>query len=208
MKKIVQNSSMLFIGMSLFFCILTFNYSISQATETKNMTEQSTNPKVKITTSLGDITVELNAEKAPKTTANFLQYVNDGFYVGTIFHRVINGFMVQGGGLDENMSNKPNNAPIENEADNGLSNDIGTIAMARTSDPHSATSQFFINVNDNTFLNHTQKTPQGWGYTVFGKVIKGMDVVNKIKEVATGNHQGYQDVPKEIIKITAVELVQ
>lgn len=171
------------------------------------MTEK-THPHVKISTNLGDITLELNAEKAPKTVANFLNYVSEGYYVGTIFHRVINGFMIQGGGLNEDMSNKPNNAPIENEADNGLANEIGTVAMARTSDPHSATSQFFINVANNSFLNYSAKTAQGWGYAVFGKVIEGMDVVNQIKESATGNHQGYQDVPQKIIKITAVEVIK
>lgn len=164
-------------------------------------------PRVKISTTLGDITLELNAKEAPKSTANFLKYVDEGFYVGTIFHRIIDGFMIQGGGLDENMSNKPNHAAIENEADSGLDNAIGTIAMARTSDPHSATSQFFINVAHNTFLNHTGKTAQGWGYAVFGKVIEGMSVVNKIKAVETGNHKGYQDVPKKTITITAVKVL-
>ncbi|HMW50132.1 MAG TPA: peptidylprolyl isomerase, partial [Cellvibrionaceae bacterium] len=128
-------------------------------------------------TNLGDITIELNPEKAPKTCANFKQYAEDGFYDGTIFHRVINNFMIQGGGLTADMKQKSTRAPIENEADNGLPNDTGTIAMARTSDPHSATAQFFINVKDNDFLNHSAKNSQGWGYCVFGKVTEGMDVV-------------------------------
>lgn len=151
-------------------------------------------------TNLGDITIELNPEKAPKTCANFKQYAEDGFYDGTIFHRVINNFMIQGGGLTADMKQKSTRAPIENEADNGLPNDTGTIAMARTSDPHSATAQFFINVKDNDFLNHSAKTGQGWGYCVFGKVTEGMDVVNKIKVVKTGA----QDVPQETITIERV----
>jgi peptidyl-prolyl cis-trans isomerase B (cyclophilin B) len=151
-------------------------------------------------TNLGDITIELNPEKAPKTCANFKQYAEDGFYDGTIFHRVINNFMIQGGGLTADMKQKSTRAPIENEADNGLPNDTGTIAMARTSDPHSATAQFFINVKDNDFLNHSAKNSQGWGYCVFGKVTEGMDVVNKIKVVKTGA----QDVPQETITIERV----
>lgn len=151
-------------------------------------------------TNLGDITIELNPEKAPKTCANFKQYAEDGFYDGTIFHRVINNFMIQGGGLTADMKQKSTRAPIENEADNGLPNDTGTIAMARTSDPHSATAQFFINVKDNDFLNHSAKNSQGWGYCVFGKVTEGMDVVNKIKVVKTGA----QDVPQETIVIERV----
>lgn len=151
-------------------------------------------------TNLGDITIELNPEKAPKTCANFKQYAEDGFYDGTIFHRVINNFMIQGGGLTADMKQKSTRAPIDNEADNGLANDTGTIAMARTSDPHSATAQFFINVKDNDFLNHSAKTGQGWGYCVFGKVTEGMDVVNKIKVVKTGA----QDVPQETITIERV----
>ncbi|HMW73097.1 MAG TPA: peptidylprolyl isomerase [Cellvibrionaceae bacterium] len=151
-------------------------------------------------TNLGDITIELNPEKAPKTCANFKQYAEDGFYDGTIFHRVINNFMIQGGGLTADMKQKSTRAPIENEADNGLPNDTGTIAMARTSDPHSATAQFFINVKDNDFLNHSAKNSQGWGYCVFGKVTEGMDVVNKIKVVKTGA----QDVPQATITIERV----
>jgi cyclophilin family peptidyl-prolyl cis-trans isomerase len=140
---------------------------------------------VQINTSLGAIVVELNSEKAPKTVANFLEYVKSGQYSGTIFHRVISGFMIQGGGMAKDMSEKPTRAPIRNEADNGLKNEVGAIAMARTNDPHSATAQFFINVADNQFLNHSSKDERGWGYAVFGKVIKGMDVVEKISKSPT-----------------------
>ncbi|WP_434353640.1 peptidylprolyl isomerase [Psychrobacter sp. HD31] len=164
-------------------------------------------PVVQLETSKGNITLELNSEKAPKTVENFLNYVKSGHYDGTIFHRVIDGFMVQGGGMDTNMNEKPTNAPVENEADNGLSNDTGTIAMARTQDPHSATGQFFINVANNSFLNHTGKNPMGWGYAVFGKVTEGMDVVEAIKGVATGNHGFHQDVPKEAIVINTATIM-
>jgi peptidyl-prolyl cis-trans isomerase B (cyclophilin B) len=156
---------------------------------------------VKLTTNFGDITLELNAEKAPITVANFLKYVEDGFYDGLIFHRVIGNFMIQGGGFDTQMKQKPTEAEIKNEADNGLSNDKYTIAMARTSVPHSASSQFFINVNDNDFLNHTAPTPSGWGYCVFGKVIDGTDVIDKIKAVKTGSRAGHQDVPVDSVII-------
>ncbi|RMA81104.1 peptidylprolyl isomerase [Umboniibacter marinipuniceus] len=152
-------------------------------------------------TNYGDITLELNAEKAPKTVANFLSYVESGFFDGTIFHRVIDNFMIQGGGFNADMSQKTTEAPIENEADNGLTNDVGTIAMARTMDPHSATAQFFINVADNAFLNHKSKDTHGWGYAVFGKVTDGLDVIEKIKKVATGSTGGHQDVPKETVVI-------
>ncbi len=155
-------------------------------------------------TSKGDIKIELDKEKAPKTVANFLAYVESGHYNGTIFHRVIGNFMVQGGGFDENMSQKPAPNTVENEADNGLSNDLGTIAMARTSDPHSAGAQFFINVKDNDFLNHSGKNPQGWGYCVFGKVVEGMDVVKAIEAVPTGA----QDVPKDTVAIIDVSVVE
>lgn len=158
-------------------------------------------------TTHGDIKIELNFEKAPKSAANFQQYVEEGFYNGTIFHRVIDGFMIQGGGMNEDMSQKKTRAPIENEADNGLSNEVGSLAMARTNDPHSATAQFFINVNNNSFLNHSSKTSQGWGYAVFGKVVEGMDVVNKIKGVSTTFKAGHQDVPAESIIITTAEVI-
>jgi peptidyl-prolyl cis-trans isomerase B (cyclophilin B) len=152
-------------------------------------------------TNFGDIKLELDFEKAPKTAANFLEYVEAGFYDGTVFHRVIDGFMIQGGGFGADMQQKEARAPIENEADNGLKNDTGTVAMARTMDPHSASAQFFINVADNAFLNHSAKTQQGWGYAVFGRVVEGMDVVNRIKAVATTRKAGHQDVPAEDVVI-------
>lgn len=164
----------------------------------------STASKVTLHTNYGDITIDLNHKKAPKTAANFAQYAQDGFFDGTIFHRVIGNFMVQGGGMTEDMQQKPARAPIENEADNGLGNVVGSVAMARTSDPHSASSQFFINVQDNSFLNHRDKSMQGWGYCVFGKVSEGMDTVNKIKAVETGSKAGHQDVPVEPVMIEKV----
>jgi peptidyl-prolyl cis-trans isomerase B (cyclophilin B) len=157
-------------------------------------------------TNYGDISIELDFEKAPKSAANFKQCAEDGFYDGTIFHRVIDGFMIQGGGFSEDFEQKTTRENIENEADNGLQNLTGTLAMARTSDPHSASSQFFINVKDNSFLNHTAKTSSGWGYCVFGKVSAGMDVVNKIKGVKTGNKGFHQDVPKEAVIIQKVSI--
>jgi len=161
---------------------------------------------VKLHTNFGDITIELNAEKAPITVANFLQYVDSGFYDSTIFHRVINGFMIQGGGFDTSMTQKSTEAEIKNEADNGLGNEKYTIAMARTSAPHSASSQFFINVANNEFLNHTAPSGNGWGYCVFGKVIEGMDVVDKIKQVATTSLKGHQDVPASNVVIERATL--
>ncbi len=156
---------------------------------------------VKLHTNFGEITLELDAEKAPITVANFLKYVDNGFYDGTIFHRVINNLMIQGGGFDIGMNQKNTEAEIKNEADNGLGNDKYTIAMARTSAPHSASSQFFINVADNDFLNHTSPTGSGWGYCVFGKVTAGTEVIDKIKQVATTNRKGHQDVPVENVVI-------
>ncbi|MGZ8269884.1 MAG: peptidylprolyl isomerase [Methylophilus sp.] len=156
---------------------------------------------VKLSTNFGDITLELNADKAPITVANFLSYVEKGFYDGLIFHRVINGFMIQGGGFDADMKQKSTDAQIKNEANNGLSNDVYTIAMARTSVPDSASSQFFINVGNNEFLNHTAPTSSGWGYCVFGKVVEGMDVVDQIKAVSTTTRAGHQDVPVEPVVI-------
>lgn len=156
---------------------------------------------VKLSTNFGNITLELNAEKAPITVANFLQYVESGFYTDVIFHRVIDGFMIQGGGFDTAMKQKKTVAEIKNEANNGLTNDKYTIAMARTSIPDSASSQFFINVGNNDFLNHTAPTSSGWGYCVFGKVVEGMDVVDKIKAVKTGSKGGHQDVPVELVII-------
>ncbi len=155
-------------------------------------------------TNYGDIEIELDHENAPISAKNFADYANSGFYDGTIFHRVIDGFMVQGGGFDENMQQKSGNDPIENEANNGLKNETGTLAMARTMDPHSASSQFFINVADNGFLNHTAETSQGWGYAVFGRVTNGMDVVNKIKTVKTGSSAGHQDVPIDTVVVETI----
>ncbi len=161
---------------------------------------------VTLNTTYGPIKLELDAEKAPATVANFLMYVREGFYDGTIFHRVIDNFMIQGGGFDADMSQKPTQDPIENEADNGLKNDFGTIAMARTMDPHSATAQFFINVKDNDFLNHSGKTMQGWGYAVFGRVVEGDDVLEKIRAVATTSRAGHQDVPVEPVIIESATI--
>lgn len=164
------------------------------------MSDQA-NPQVEFTTNRGTVVLELYPESAPATVENFLNYVNDGFYDGTIFHRVIRGFMIQGGGMTDDMQQKRTGAPIKNEADNGLKNDLGTIAMARTAIPDSATAQFFINVKNNDFLNFQSKTQSGWGYCVFGKVVEGMDVVHEIERVATGNRAGHQDVPTETILI-------
>jgi len=159
---------------------------------------------ITLQTNFGDITIALDFDKAPISAANFQQYAEDGFYEGTIFHRVIDGFMVQGGGFNEDMTQKETREPIINEADNGLSNDTYTLAMARTMDPHSASSQFFINIKDNDFLNHTGKNSQGWGYCVFGKVIEGTDVVDKIKDVKTGSNGPHQDVPVDAVVIERV----
>ena len=161
---------------------------------------------VKLHTNFGTIVLELDAAKAPETVKNFLAYVEGGHYDNTIFHRVIDGFMIQGGGFEPGMNQKPTNAPIQNEATNGLKNDRYTIAMARTGDPHSATAQFFINVKDNAFLNHTAPSGQGWGYCVFGKVVEGMDVVDKIKGVRTGSKGFHQDVPVEDVVIQKAEV--
>ena len=159
-------------------------------------------------TNHGPISIELDSEKAPKSAENFLQYAKEGFYNGTIFHRVIDGFMIQGGGFEPGMTQKPHHDPIDNEADNGLSNLTGTLAMARTAEPHSATSQFFINVSDNFFLDHRGKTAQGWGYAVFGKVVDGMDVVNKIKSCQTTSRAGHQDVPVDDIIIESTDVTE
>ncbi len=161
-----------------------------------------------IRTTFGPITLQLDAEKAPQTVANFLEYAKAGFYDGTIFHRVIDNFMIQGGGFDTDMNQKSTGEPVENEADNGLKNDFGTIAMARTMDPHSATAQFFINVKDNDFLNHTGKNMQGWGYAVFGKVTEGAEVLDKIRAVATTSRNGHQDVPVDPVIIETVEVAE
>ena len=163
---------------------------------------------IKLHTNHGVITLQLFADKAPETVANFIQYVKDGHYDNTIFHRVISNFMIQGGGFEPGMEQKGTRAPIKNEANNGLSNKTGTIAMARTMEPHSASAQFFINVKDNSFLDHSAPTIQGWGYTVFGEVVDGMDVVNAIKEVDTTNRAGHQDVPVEDVIIEKAEVIE
>lgn len=178
----------------------------SQTEETQKM--DSNHPIVVLTTNFGDITLELDAEKAPKTVENFVQYVKDGQYDHTIFHRVIENFMIQGGGFTADMSQKSVRASVVNEADNGLKNQRGSIAMARTSDPHSASAQFFINTVDNPFLNFKAKNDREYGYAVFGKVIDGMDVVDKIKKVKTGSKNGHQDVPTENVEIIKATLKQ
>lgn len=163
---------------------------------------------IRMQTSMGTIEIELDHEKAPATSENFEQYVKEGFYDGTIFHRVINNFMIQGGGLTPDMETKSTRAPVKNEADNGLKNVTGSVAMARTSDPHSATAQFFINVKDNSFLDFKSPDVNGWGYCVFGKVVNGMDIVNKIKAQPTTGKMGHQDVPVDDIIIEKVEIVE
>jgi len=170
--------------------------------------EKGKSTMVKLHTNHGTITLQLDAEHAPNTVRNFLDYVNSGFYTNTIFHRVIDGFMIQGGGFEPGMKQKKTNAPIQNEAANGLKNDIYTIAMARTNDPHSATAQFFINVKNNGFLNYSAPNAQGYGYCVFGKVVDGMDVVDTIRKVKTGTRSGFQDVPQDDVIITSAEEVK
>lgn len=188
--------------LSLFLLLLVSACNADNETDTQTAAEPAgNNPKVLLQTSMGDIVIVLYPEKAPKSVANFLQYVDEGFYNGTIFHRVIDGFMIQGGGFTPDMKPKPTRAPIPNEADNGLRNTIGMVAMARTMDPHSATAQFFINVEMNSNLDFREKTPRGWGYAVFGRVEKGMDVVKAIKSVKTTTRDMYRDVPEEAIII-------
>lgn len=165
-------------------------------------------PKVIISTTMGDITIELDADKAPIGTENFVHYVMENWFDGTLFHRIIPNFMAQGGGMLPGMEDKDSGDPIENEADNGLKNDRGTLAYARTNDPNSATTQFFINLKDNGFLNHTSKTSQGWGYAVFGKVVEGMDIVDAMSAVETTTRRGHQDVPVEDILITKTTLIE
>jgi peptidyl-prolyl cis-trans isomerase B (cyclophilin B) len=197
MEKTMQRFMGIFLAAMLGFIPAT-GFSTDKETKGVGMVT------VHIETTKGTIVLELDGDKAPETVANFVAYANAGFYNGTIFHRVIPGFMIQGGGFSPDMQQKSANAPIGNEADNGLKNDTGTIAMARTSDPNSATAQFFINVKDNTFLNHTAPTAQGWGYAVFGKVVDGMDVVHSIEKVSTGNRAGQQDVPVDAVVINKV----
>ena len=188
--------------------LVSFVFCLTLAVAAGSGAHARSTQMVKVTTSLGEFVIELDAEKAPVTVENLLNYVNAGFYDGTIFHRVIPGFVVQGGGMEPGLNQKSTNDPIENEADNGLKNLTGTLSMARTNDPHSATSQFFINVNDNAFLDHTGKNAQGWGYAVFGKIVEGMDVVNQMVGVATGNVGPYGDVPKEDIVLIKAEATE
>ncbi|WP_425393512.1 peptidylprolyl isomerase [Brackiella oedipodis] len=176
-----------------------------QSTQDSHMSNQ---PQVKLSTNYGDIVLQLDGEHAPVTTENFISYVKDGFYDNTLFHRVIPRFMIQGGGMEPGMQEKKTKAPIKNEADNGLKNEKYTVAMARTSDPHSASSQFFINTNNNDFLNFKAPSGQGWGYAVFGKVISGTDVVDKIEKVQTGSRGFHQDVPKDDVVIEKAEIVE
>lgn len=189
----------------IFSMMLILTTTLSFATENKM---SDTPSKVKLTTSLGEIIIQLNPEKAPISSANFLTYVNEGFYNNTIFHRIIPGFMAQGGGFDTDFNQKAVHDPIKNEADNGLTNKRGTIAMARTNVPDSATAQFFINYKDNASLNHTSPTSSGWGYAVFGEVIEGMDVVDAMAKQPTGNRGGHQDVPKADIIVEKAEVIQ
>ncbi len=189
----------------IFTLMLLLTTTFSFATENKMSDTQN---KVKLTTSLGDIIIQLNSEKAPISTENFITYVKEGLYDGTIFHRIIPGFMAQGGGFDTDFNQKAVHDSIKNEADNGLKNTRGSLAMARTSDPDSATAQFFINYKDNSFLDHTSPTTSGWGYAVFAEVIEGMDVLDAMAEQATGNRSGHQDVPKENIVIEKAEITE
>lgn len=188
--------------------LLTLTCTAQAATPSPTTTEKGKNTMVKFDTNLGSFTLQLDAEKAPLTVKNFLDYVNSGFYSNTIFHRVMDGFMIQGGGFEPGMKQKPTNAPVANEANNGLKNDNYTVAMARTNDPNSATAQFFVNVTNNAFLNHTAPTAQGWGYCVFGKVVAGTEVIDAMRKVRTGNRAGHQNVPLEDIIITKAEVVK
>ena len=202
----MKNNNILKLTLSSFALVFILNSCSKKSDEVEvPIIKEISMTQVTIKTSAGDIQLELNGEKAPITVKNFVDIANSGYFEGTIFHRVINGFMVQGGGLNADMSDKSSGtAPIQNEANNGLTNDRGTIAMARTMDPHSATSQFFINHKDNGFLNHTAENSQGWGYAVFGKVTEGLDVVDQIADVATGSSGGHQDVPLAAITIESV----
>ena len=206
----MKNNNILKLTLSSFALAFILNSCSKKSDEVEvPIIKEISMTQVTIKTSAGDIQLELNGEKAPITVKNFVDIANSGYFEGTIFHRVINGFMVQGGGLNADMSDKSSGtAPIQNEANNGLANDRGTIAMARTMDPHSATSQFFINHKDNGFLNHTGENSQGWGYAVFGKVTEGLDVVDQIADVATGSSGGHQDVPLEVITIESVTVAE
>jgi len=194
-------------SLNTFFALLAF-LTLPLAASAADQAAKSDNPQVRMTTSLGVIELELDAKRAPRTVANFLGYVDSGFYNGTIFHRVIPGFMIQGGGLVPGMKEKRTDKKVNNEADNGLKNVTGTIAMARTPDPHSASAQFFINTQDNVSLDHRDKSMQGWGYAVFGKVTKGMDVAKKIEAVQTGNAGMHQNVPVKDVMILKIETIK
>ena len=206
----MKNNNIYKLGLCTFALAFVLNSCSNKSDEAEMPIIQETSmTQVIIKTSVGDIHLELDGEKAPITVENFVAIAKSGYYDGTIFHRVINGFMVQGGGLNADMSNKSSGtAPIQNEANNGLTNDRGTVAMARTMEPHSATGQFFINHKDNGFLNHTGENSQGWGYAVFGKVTEGMDVVDAIADVETGSTGGHQDVPVEVITIESVTVAE
>ncbi len=193
--------------MRLTFFVLMLFLTSTHSFATENKMSDTPN-KVKLTTTLGTITIQLNTEKAPISSKNFIEYVKEGFYDGTIFHRVIPDFMAQGGGFTADFEQKKTHATIKNEADNGLKNTRGSLAMARTSDPDSATAQFFINYKDTSFLDYTSSTQSGWGYAVFGEVIEGMDVVDEMAKQPTGNHGGHQDVPKTDIVITKAEIIE
>ncbi len=206
----MKNNNIYKLGLCTFALAFVLNSCSNKSDEAEMPIIQETSmTQVTIKTSVGDIHLELDGEKAPITVENFVAIAKSGYYDGTIFHRVINGFMVQGGGLNADMSNKSSGtAPIQNEANNGLTNDRGTVAMARTMEPHSATGQFFVNHKDNGFLNHTGENSQGWGYAVFGKVTEGMDVVDAIADVETGSTGGHQDVPVEVITIESVTVAE
>ena len=190
------------------FALLLVGLCVLPAYAASTPAQKGKSTMVKLHTNHGIITIKLDAEKAPNTVKNFLEYVNSGFYNNTIFHRVIDNFMIQGGGFEPGMKQKPVNAPIKNEANNGLKNVKGSIAMARTQDPHSASAQFFINIKDNDFLNHTSPTVQGWGYAVFGQVVEGMEVIDAIRSLKTGRHGMHQDVPVEAVLIEHASLLE
>jgi peptidyl-prolyl cis-trans isomerase B (cyclophilin B) len=198
---------MKFIKTLSIFALLLAGLCVLPAHADPTPAQKGKSSMVKIHTNLGNFTIKLDAEKAPHTVKNFLDYVNSGFYNNTVFHRVIEGFMIQGGGFESGMKQKPVNAAIQNEANNGLTNDAYTVAMARTNDPHSATAQFFVNVKNNSFLNFTSESSQGWGYCVFGKVVEGTEVIDAIKKVKTGTKGFHQDVPTEDVIITQAEVV-
>ncbi len=207
MKRLIYTMSFLVLLLTACSADKTTSVEATNATQS-NGDKMAANPQVKIETTLGDITLELDAKNAPISTENFITYVKSGHYDGTIFHRVIPNFMVQGGGMNPDMSEKPSKASIQNEANNGLKNDKGTVAMARTNDPHSASAQFFINIKDNDFLNFRSEDMQGWGYAVFGKVVDGMDVVDKIEKVQTGDTGFHQDVPQDPIILNKVTVIE